>query len=342
MVRVVAACAIALAVVVPQSARGAVVFGADLSQAVSTPGGCAATAMSPCSYFTETRSDATAETGAPMAGALVSVRLRHYNPYAILVALRLFRPTDTPGEYLNVGPEIPMIVPQATTPGGEVTEYPMHRVIAAGDRIGLGFTKPTFTFGFVATGGPRTCRFRAGAGSDHPVDTAASYDTSGCVGEVLISGTVEPDADGDGFGDETQDGCPSSAAYQGDCPVPAAQGRDTRPPTLELGGSRRQDALAKRRVFVYVTSDEAARLSASGTISMPGAARALRLGYASTSVAAGSRTRLALKLGRNVVRQVRRALRSHVPVRARVAVVARDAAGNTSSAHRKIRITRGR
>src|SRR5919201_5185855 len=123
MVRVVAACAIALAVVVPQSARGAVVFGADLSQAVSTPGGCAATAMSPCSYNTETRSDATAATAAPMAGALVSVRLRHYNTYAVLIAIRLVRSTGTPGDYLNVAPEIPVIVPVATTPGGEVTEY---------------------------------------------------------------------------------------------------------------------------------------------------------------------------------------------------------------------------
>jgi len=341
MVRVVAGCAVALALAVPPSARGAVVFGADLSQSVSISGGCTGTIMNPCSYFTETGSDPSAEPGAPMTGALVSVRLRHYNTYALPMAIRVFRPTGTPDEYLNVGPETRAIVPEADTPGGEVTEYVTHHVIAAGDRIGIGFIKPTYPFYYLANGDPRACRFRAGADSDHPVDTPATYDTAGCQGEVLISGTVEPDADGDGFGDETQDGCPSSAAYQGDCPVPA-QARDTRPPRLTLGGSRRQDAVAKRRLFVSVTSDEAARLSARGTISMPGAARALKLGSTSTSVAAGSRTRLALRLGLKVLKQVRRALRHHVPVRARVTVIASDAAGNLSSAHETIRIVRRR
>ena len=33
--------------------------------------------------------------------------------------------------------------------------------------------------------------------------------------ELLVQAVVEPDADGDGFGDETQDGCPGDAARQG-------------------------------------------------------------------------------------------------------------------------------
>jgi hypothetical protein len=35
-----------------------------------------------------------------------------------------------------------------------------------------------------------------------------------------VSATVEPDADRDGHGDETQDQCPTSAATQGDCDPP--------------------------------------------------------------------------------------------------------------------------
>jgi hypothetical protein len=34
-----------------------------------------------------------------------------------------------------------------------------------------------------------------------------------------ISATLEPDADNDGFGDETQDACPSNASSQAPCPV---------------------------------------------------------------------------------------------------------------------------
>jgi hypothetical protein len=40
--------------------------------------------------------------------------------------------------------------------------------------------------------------------------------------EVLVNADVEPDADGDGFGDETQDGCPTDASIQGACPSPVA------------------------------------------------------------------------------------------------------------------------
>ena len=39
--------------------------------------------------------------------------------------------------------------------------------------------------------------------------------------EPMISANVEPDADSDGYGDETEDGCPSNAATQGACPVAA-------------------------------------------------------------------------------------------------------------------------
>jgi RTX calcium-binding nonapeptide repeat (4 copies) len=39
---------------------------------------------------------------------------------------------------------------------------------------------------------------------------------------ILIAANVEPDSDRDGFGDETQDQCPTDAAIQGPCPQPAA------------------------------------------------------------------------------------------------------------------------
>jgi hypothetical protein len=35
------------------------------------------------------------------------------------------------------------------------------------------------------------------------------------TGELLIKGVIEPDADGDGFGDETQDRCPTQRTTQG-------------------------------------------------------------------------------------------------------------------------------
>jgi hypothetical protein len=49
--------------------------------------------------------------------------------------------------------------------------------------------------------------------------------------ELLINADIEPDEDGDGFGDETQDQCPTDASTQGQCPPPPP---DTDPPETEI------------------------------------------------------------------------------------------------------------
>jgi hypothetical protein len=45
--------------------------------------------------------------------------------------------------------------------------------------------------------------------------------------ELLINATIEPDADGDGFGDETQDQCPADSTTQGACPSSGGGGGST-------------------------------------------------------------------------------------------------------------------
>jgi Ca2+-binding RTX toxin-like protein len=48
---------------------------------------------------------------------------------------------------------------------------------------------------------------------------------------ILVAANVEPDSDRDGFGDETQDQCPTDATTQGPCP--AAPAALTAPPTCK-------------------------------------------------------------------------------------------------------------
>ena len=50
--------------------------------------------------------------------------------------------------------------------------------------------------------------------------------------EVLLNADVEADADGDGYGDETQDACPSKASTQGACPAAPADPRPTARPEV--------------------------------------------------------------------------------------------------------------
>ena len=51
---------------------------------------------------------------------------------------------------------------------------------------------------------------------DPPLGTTIAYETGS--GELFdLSAQLEPDADRDGFGDDTQDGCPRDAVTQGPC-----------------------------------------------------------------------------------------------------------------------------
>ena len=56
------------------------------------------------------------------------------------------------------------------------------------------------------------------------------------TGELLVQATIEPDADGDGFGDETQDQCPSQASTQGPCVVAPPAPPAPAPPAVAISG----------------------------------------------------------------------------------------------------------
>ncbi|MGH2978580.1 MAG: hypothetical protein ACRDLQ_02955 [Solirubrobacterales bacterium] len=109
---------------------------------------------------------------------------------------------------------------------------------------------------------------------------------------------------------------------------------------LSLRGNTTQRIARRRAVFVRVTADEAVRLSAKGTLSVPGASRAFKLHRARAAVTAGQTRKLRLRISKKTARAARRALRRKRRVRATVTVTAVDAAGNRSSARRRIRARR--
>lgn len=51
-------------------------------------------------------------------------------------------------------------------------------------------------------------------------DNEPAKGSSQVTEELLVAATIEPDADGDGFGDETQDRCIGEAGSDGGCPTP--------------------------------------------------------------------------------------------------------------------------
>ena len=57
-----------------------------------------------------------------------------------------------------------------------------------------------------------------GPSSDPPTGSTVDWGAPVESPQVDVAATLEPDADGDGFGDETQDGCPENADTQVPCP----------------------------------------------------------------------------------------------------------------------------
>jgi hypothetical protein len=93
----------------------------------------------------------------------------------------------------------------------------MHLPIDAGDQLGLFLQAPSGADCFFDVASADTGLFFTGG--DPPLSQDSDFTGSNSSRRLNASAIVEPDADRDGFGDETQDACPTSAATQGACRV---------------------------------------------------------------------------------------------------------------------------
>jgi plastocyanin len=119
-------------------------------------------------------------------------------------------------------------------------------------------------------------------------------------------------------------------------PPPEPVSADRTAPALRLFGSTRQK-LRGRVVQVQAEVNEASKVTARAWVSIPrrGTRRAKTL---STELPARTRAPLGLAFSGKARKAFRRALRKHTRLTARVTVTARDAAGNRTTARRKVRL----
>ncbi len=137
-------------------------------------------------------------------------------------------------------------------------EFDTRLPVLAGEYLALGSNQ----------GGSIVCRVppqssQASSGSiglplPQPGETASFAATTAAV---PVSGVVEPDGDGDGYGDLTQDGCPQSADFHGPCPVLHFS------PAYEVGA---------HTITVSVRSSLRARVAVSGLLPQLGASTGAR------------------------------------------------------------------
>lgn len=133
--------------------------------------------------------------------------------------------------------------------------------------------------------------------------------------QVPVIARVEPDVDGDGYGDETQDQCPQSAAYQTACPTVLVS-------SLSLSNAK--------AVTVYVSSSLAAPVAVGGTVNL-GKGKKAKLSAAGKTVAPGTLARFQLALTRPV-RETLAALTTKKALTLTISASATNVAGAVSTA----------
>ncbi len=211
--------------------------------------------------------------------------------------------------------------------------------VQAGDRLGLYVGNLGFPIG-----GGASCAFSGGVGdlmhqgSANPeVATGSNASLASTYSNIYllnVTASIEPDADGDGYGDETQDGCATSASTQGACPTanPAPetpQETDKTPPHATVATKRY--SVKDHTVSVRITTDEAATATVNGTINVANASKVYRLKRSTASLEQNVATKLKLRISKKARGPIRRALKRHRKIKAKLTISLKDAAGNTST-----------
>jgi hypothetical protein len=230
LVPVLLAIGISAALAWPAASPGAVTIGSNLQSAPNSALNCSFTVR--CT-FAQTALDPGRQAPdgltAPADGALVSWSIR-VGDAPELVNLRVLG-EESPGSFAGAGTTLPVVLPAADS----TTTYPAHLAVSAGDTIGVDCCESAGSTGFFFAGAGGTTSFWAPPLLD---GTAARSASSSAAVEMLLQATIEQDADGDTYGDETQDQCPTDALTRGPCASVA-------PPAAAVTSGMRSAALRK-------------------------------------------------------------------------------------------------
>lgn len=228
-----------IAAVAPTSALAATEFGSN----------CSANGGEPeLTFFDLSHSSAEPlPVTAPTSGVITQGKTSINLPFpigALSVTLQVFRSAGA-NQFTLVGQSSPA----AVSPGANTfaTRVP----VQAGDHVGFfGRAEGEVVGLFCNTGDPADVMAytdqQPGLGGTAPFEAATGY-------RAPIAAVVEPDADNDGYGDETQDGCPQSAAVQTACPL------------IELDASPKAN---KKAVVVYVAASSEGPVSVKGVVKL--------------------------------------------------------------------------
>lgn len=348
-----AAAAFALAAAGAAPAGAATVVGSPLTNADGSSGSCSGP-NGVCTQWNTALPGATLSV--PADGVVTVFRVR--TARAIRARLRVLR---GPASATTVVASSPFAAFSGTN---VAVGLDVRLPVRAGDVLALGIAAGD-NVPYAITGGSSGACFNPM--QPEPADGSTQPAQTFCSGgeELLYNGGVEADADGDGFGDETQDRCLGSAGSDGGCPLPSPPPLPPPPPPAPDGppvvtglsvsnpvfrvdaaaqaagrdptprGTRFRFELSEAATVTFAIERRASGRSVNGRCRRPTARNRTR--RACVRWVHERTFRRALSGGAADVRfsgrvRTRRGARSLRPARYRVTLQARDAAGNAALA----------
>jgi hypothetical protein len=155
---------------------------------------------------------------APSSGVITQLKVSNGEPlpFQIPYTVKVLRPTGG-NQYTNVGQDTVLSGPGTSTKDTRIS-------VQAGDRLGLRGQPFTYEGSLVPSlylyCAPVPGSVLGYVGGDLGVGSTAAFEEAP-EAAAPVSARLEPDADNDGYGDETQDKCPQNATVQIPCPVAA-------------------------------------------------------------------------------------------------------------------------
>jgi hypothetical protein len=187
--------------------------------------------------------------------------------------LKVLRPTANPKGFTVITESAPQPVV------GGANSFDAQIPVQAGDRFGLFSTKNTLYCSAASSATDIAGKFTGNA----TVGSTPTF-TELAKAQVAVAATIEPDVDGDGYGDETQDKCPQVAAFQVPCPV------------VTLGSA---PITHKSSVLLLVATSSQAPVSVAGTVKV-GKGKPVTLSGGAQTVAPGKLAQFALKFSKKL------------------------------------------
>jgi hypothetical protein len=249
----------------------------------------------------------------PAAGVVTRWKMQVEESETLLPQrLLVLRPTGKANELLTVDESETQLV----EPGAN--EFAARIPVRAGDRFGLsGFTETYFCDNEAAD--------TSGVYADEaPVGEARVFKVEAGLG-TPVTALIEPDRDGDGYGDERQDKCPQSAAYHRDACSPVTLTVETRARRRSILVGVRADMDVSVQVFGQVGWGFKSKRKPGGGKSKP-TRLIVGLRGSTKDVAPGKATSFRIALPKTVMRRLSR-ITPQESLKAEITAFATDSEG---------------